>query len=253
MILYEAALDNNKRCEELTTHLLRELGFEFSGGARLKKQWPQFWHHTRITEWPWALDWFKPGMKVFDVGSDPLFSLLLLKEGATDITMHHTYCDTQNLGKGLLHSVGWVSLHDVWARHRDKLKMVWGDLDKLDLPSAGYDIVYNLSVMEHVEPDRWESWMEACWRILKPGGLLVMTCDYLVKEPDHGAEIDITNHPYYGWFISKPDYEHVAGVMPFSMALFDDTPEAAKPLVIPHPANPGGYYTVYGFVVRKAL
>lgn len=257
MLFRKLTSDGTKTCIDLTRYILSLFDLPLPNGVALEDCWQQFWHPTRTVEWPWALAWYEPGMKVLDIGSDPLFSLLLLREGATDVTLHHTSQDTQNLGKALIHSVGWVSLQDPWADNDRKLKMLWGYPDQFDIPDATYDIIYNLSVMEHVEPENWESWLEATWRMLKPGGLMVMTCDYLVKDASSGPSIDITNHPFEefflshsrcsSWFLSSvedipwhPDY----------IRMLEHDPSVLK---MQHPANPDGLYTVYGFAVRKVL
>lgn len=256
MILSHPTDRNVRQCIEMTRGLIWDLGI--STNVPISECWMQFWHVTRIIEWPWALNWIETGDKVFDVGSDPTFALHLLRDGVGDVTMHHTSVDTENLGQVLVHHHGWVSAALLFKRHDKKLKMVWGYPDQLDIPDATYDVVTNLSVMEHVEPENWKSWMAFCWRILKPGGLLVMSCDYLVTEPKDGPEIDITNHPYWEFFLNPRYFErfgfqhsmrHVPWHPEYEPKQFVDHPNV---LILGHPANREGKFTVYGFVVRKS-
>ncbi len=244
---------NVRNCVELTRQLLRE--FLHEPAVPVEQCWQQFWHMTRIVEWPWAIDWIEDGDKVFDVGSDPTFGLHCLRNGVVDFTMHHTCFDTEHLGRILIHSVGWITAAPIFRKHARKLKMVWGYPDQIDIPDETYDVVTNLSVMEHVEPENWRSWMDFCWRILKPGGLLVMSCDYLVGEhPDEGQKIDITNHPYWEFFSEKMGWgfqhsmTHVPWHPSYDPSQLVDDPDV---LVVSHPANRDGKFTVYGFVVRK--
>lgn len=235
---------------EMTKYLLEMLGLRLTGNARIEEAWIQFWHVTRIIEWPWALSFFKKGDKVFDVGSDPLFSLLLLREGAEDITLHHTSVDVPNLGKALVYSLGWVTLKDVWKCHDDKLKMVYGYPHQLDLMPEIYDTVFNLSVMEHVEAENWHSWMESTWRLLKPGGTMVMTCDYLLHS-EEGEPHGIINHRLNEFF-DAVDCEFLTPThhIPWHPDFQPSVLEGNEVLKI----TPDGQhysYTVYGFAVRK--
>jgi SAM-dependent methyltransferase len=240
-------------CAALTQVLLDDMNLFLKKGHTLAEKWNVFWHRTRVAEWPWALDWINPGTKVFDVGTDPHFALFLIDAGVEDVTMHHTVLDTQNLGKILLQTHGWVDASPAFKKHDRKLKMVWGYPDQLDVPDEIYDVVTNLSVMEHVEPENWRMWMEATWRWLKPGGLLVMSCDYLLEAAEDGPHVDIVNHPYWEFFSENEhkfltDERECPWHPQYKPELFVDNPELFR---VPHPANSKGIFTVYGFVVQK--
>lgn len=240
-----------QQCVDMTRYLFEVLGIRLSDESQeMEEVWSTFWHPTRIIEWPWALSWCDQDAKIFDIGSDPLFSLLLLVEGNREVTLHHTCEDVPNLGKALLHGVGWVDLEKAWRHYADKLKMVYGYPEQLDLAPEIYDVIFNISVMEHVEEENWFGWMDATWKLLKPGGRLVMTCDYLLKVPESGQVIDIINHPFEQFFNSL-DVEfltptaHIPWHEDFVPAILEEAAE------LTHPANEDGTYTVYGFAVRK--
>ena len=61
---------------------------------------------------------------------------------------------------------------------RDRLKIFWGTPDQFFGWDDTFDVIYNLSVIEHVEPENQRMWMENTWRVLKPGGRMVLTCDF---------------------------------------------------------------------------
>jgi len=251
MLLKSPTELNVQRCIEMTEPLLEELAL--STDVPIHLCWQQFWHMTRIIEWPWALEWIEPGQKVLDIGADATFALHCLRAGVGEVTMHHTAFDTEHLGRVLVHTVGWTRAHDIFRKLDRKLKLIWGYPDQLDVPDETYDVVTNLSVMEHVEPENWRGWMEFCYRVLKPGGLLVMSCDYLCGGQPEGVQIDITNHPYWEFFCDHRELmdgfmhsmTHVPWHPDFDPKVFEESMQVA------HPANRDGMFTVYGFVVRK--
>ena len=63
--------------------------------------------------------------------------------------------------------------HDLWPHH-DYVDVAW-DLDIIPwcFEDASFDKVVALDVMEHLTVDV-QQWLDECWRILKPGGQLVL-------------------------------------------------------------------------------
>lgn len=53
-------------------------------------------------------------------------------------------------------------------------------------PPATFDLVYSNSVLEHVRPEDLPALMRECWRVLRPGGLMV----HAVACNDHYAHFD---------------------------------------------------------------
>lgn len=64
-----------------------------------------------------------------------------------------------------------------------------GDFDPR-LPDAHFDVVFSVSVVEHVPPARLQSFFTDCARILKPGGLLLHAIDlYVFDQPNPRNEV----------------------------------------------------------------
>ncbi|MGD8313725.1 MAG: methyltransferase domain-containing protein [Syntrophobacterales bacterium] len=134
----------------------------------------QYTTYSRVWEYPWL--WSKleslkgQGLRVLDLGSErsPI-QWFLATQGfrviVSDINAQH-----------------WR----VWRRASKKLGLSLSrriiDAQNVDLPAASVDIYLSVSVIEHVE-DKVKAMMEAA-RVLRPGGLLIMTFD--ICEPDMG-------------------------------------------------------------------
>jgi SAM-dependent methyltransferase len=130
--------------------------------------------YSRIWEYPWL--WFQlnslkgSGLRVLDIGSERSpFAWFLATQGfkvtVSDVTANY-----------------WRT----WQRASHRLDVGVNkrilDAQDLDIPTASVDIYLSVSVIEHVT-DKAEVIMEAA-RVLRPGGLLVMTFD--ICEPDMG-------------------------------------------------------------------
>ena len=79
---------------------------------------------------------------------------------------------TLQLGCGIRPLQGAVN-HDKTAHH-DYVDVAW-DLDIIEWPwpDASFDKIVALDVMEHLRRDV-RVWLDECWRILRPGGQLVL-------------------------------------------------------------------------------
>jgi len=130
--------------------------------------------YSRIWEYPWLWLQLSPlearGARILDIGSETSpFPWFLGKRGleviVSDVTANY-----------------WRA----WRRAEKRLGVSVDkrilDAQDLDLPTAGLDVYLSVSVMEHV-PDKAEAIAEAA-RVLRPGGLLVMTFD--ICEPGMG-------------------------------------------------------------------
>ncbi len=120
---------------------------------------------------------------------------------------------TLQLGCGIRPLEGAVN-HDK-EKHSEFVDVEW-DLDNMPWPwqDEEFEKVIALDVMEHLKRDVNE-WLDECWRILKPGGLLVLKLpawDHPVshRDPTHRrlfhqdafAYWDKRTELYkdYGWF-----------------------------------------------------
>lgn len=138
-----------------------------------------FWHRTRVVEYPWVWKQIKSkAEKILDVGTNIQFWLPMFAMGY-DITIHHTSHDLHDMG-ACSTGVGWAS-----GAHylRDKpFKAIVGSPPDLDfVKDNSFDTILNVSVMEHVPPPHFEQWLDGLWRILKPGGRMICTCDWPVR------------------------------------------------------------------------
>jgi ADP-heptose:LPS heptosyltransferase/SAM-dependent methyltransferase len=134
----------------------------------------QYTTYSRIWEYPWLWSKLEPlkgqGLRVLDLGSErsPI-QWFLATQGfrviVSDISAQH-----------------WR----VWRRANKKLglslRRLIIDAQNVDLPAGSVDIYLSVSVIEHVE-DKVKAMMEAA-RVLRPGGLLIMTFD--ICESDLG-------------------------------------------------------------------
>jgi len=105
-----------------------------------------------------------------------------------------------NLGCGVRPMPGAVN-HDR-VRHAGYVDVAH-DLDILPWPWADeeFDRVYALDVMEHLKLDV-QQWLDECWRILKPGGLLALRVagwksPNSWRDPTHRRVFDVQSFDYW--------------------------------------------------------
>ena len=172
--------------------------------------------YSRLWEYPWAwsqLELLKGrGLQVLDVGSGrSAFPWFLAIQGFRVIVS-----DTR------------VDYWRLWgkANHRIKsiIKRQLLDVESLDLPTDSVDIYLSISVIEHV-PNKAKAIQEAA-RVLRPGGLLVMTFD--VCEPNMGMSFPRWNgralamHEFDVLFENNPWFESGLAELPWNT---DDIPD----------------------------
>jgi len=73
------------------------------------------------------------------------------------------------------------------ARRTNVTRIIYDDMTATTLPESSFDVIVAVEVLEHVEQDR--AFVQNVYRVLKPGGLFVMTTpngDFLANtNPDH--------------------------------------------------------------------
>lgn len=67
-------------------------------------------------------------------------------------------------------AVAWARQHIPWARCRP-----CQGLPPLDFPDAYFDLVYNHSVLTHLDESYQDAWLAELRRVVKPGGLVALS------------------------------------------------------------------------------
>lgn len=115
---------------------------------------------------------------------------------------------TLELGSGVHPTPG--AIHHDRIKHADYIDLAF-DLDVLPWPISdeAHDKIIALDVMEHLRLDI-NIWLNECWRILKPGGLLILRLPAYNnpvswRDPTHRRVFHPETFDY--WDKSKPLYQ----------------------------------------------
>src|SRR5579859_6629484 len=108
---------------------------------------------------------------VLDVGSPKLLGLYLGVKTAAELTL--TDISELNIDE---YKVIWQALN---KRARGSVDFLLQDARRLQFPGASFDVVYSMSVLEHIEGEGGDSAaLGEFLRVLKPGGLLVLSVPF---------------------------------------------------------------------------
>ena len=254
----------------MTSDLIQGTGLTSLAIQRQALNAGQFWHNTRLAEYPWVFNAVEPRGAILDIGTNPQATVHLLyrlakdgvaKPGFERLVSHHTHQDTRVLGVVPVGPFGWNSMDPVYKLHAKHHQIVFGYPNDLPLQPESFDMIYNVSVMEHVPSPHAKEWAFGIWRFLKPGGCIVMTCDHLVEHPAgyryEGHECThIENHPWWDWIqewgatIEAAEPADLPWHPEFDESIWMD-PDVWKE---PYPVAEGvqaPLYGVYGLVLRK--
>lgn len=219
------------------------------------------WHWSRKAEYPWA---WRTGFirgDVFDVGSSPQWLLALLsEETVTSVTAHFTHADTHRIPY-----MGWgenhVEMAQVYAQFAERLAFVWAvpSLFPRLLRPSSFDVVTSLSVVEHLPPADFEEWLEEPWRLVKPGGHMILTVDHFLTEQACAYRSPkphewIWNHYLWESIVARlPGAQLVAGEPREIPGHPDFDPGAMKDvdLLALRMTESGPLLGVYGLVLKK--
>lgn len=122
-------------------------------------------HPGKRWEYPWTLERAEAelveGARVLDVGAgDSIFPIYLASRGF-DVTAVDVAFDG---------SLG--------VRHGVDVAYVEADMSDLPLPSDGFDVVFCISVIEHLPDAAIPAALAEIRRVVRPGGALLLTTDY---------------------------------------------------------------------------
>jgi SAM-dependent methyltransferase len=141
---------------------------------------------SRMWEYPYAVltAGLEPGMKCADVGCGMSAFTVYLKEVAG--------CEVVGVDPDVFESgVKFVSF-GVSKEYLDRtgIRFVKSGLEKIDLPSDSFDRVFCLSVIEHLPHEGVREGAKELGRILKPGGLAIVTIDVNLLS-NFGRPLDV--------------------------------------------------------------
>lgn len=149
-------------------------------------------------EYPWAVVYgnFKPGMRVLDAGSGRgILQYYLARKGC-----RMSACDIDGFRSRkflklhrFFHRLRLAPAPDLTSRLRKNARFFGVEVDyhiepmqSLTWPDATFDRVYSISVLEHIQPPEEQlRAVQQMARVLKPGGLMLLTLDY-VERPTAG-------------------------------------------------------------------
>lgn len=154
---------NFKLLNDLTSHT-RHLGI---------KRFFQSTGYERCAEFPLVASRLEPlyskKFKYLDIGSgQSIFPTYLLKRTAWDITCVDKF--------------SWVQTQHEYARrvmgastYKHRFHVLEQDFLEMELPEASFDIVTNVSVIEHFEDDLDIAAIKKSAMLIKPGGIYILT------------------------------------------------------------------------------
>lgn len=184
---------------------------QFEVGKLLNSVWQEP-HWSRIYEYPWI--WchagFGSGQWVLDAaGGDSPLQHFMAKAGAQVVNVDLDEAAIKRApGARVLRSL--CDLHD--------LSKVFQD--------AVFDVVVCASVLEHKEAERPLDILNECWRVLRPGGRLLVT-------------FDVASYVRWNHHVDRAEAEKIVAFLGASLpALPDDVFKITLPEIDPAPDEP---------------
>ncbi|MFN2466254.1 MAG: class I SAM-dependent methyltransferase [Candidatus Dormibacteria bacterium] len=168
---------------------------------------------TREFEYPWAFQAtpLRAGMRAVELGASLTgFQFVLAQAGLEVLGVDPGDASTgaqDNALNAENHALLNAAFETSVSLHQERLENV-------SLPASSIDRVFCISTLEHIHPADLPSLLAEIWRILRPGGMLVLTIDLFLdlhpfataRENEWGTNIDIGN------FIQESRLQLVQGV-----------------------------------------
>ena len=166
---------------------------------------------TRRFEYPWAFEALRvePGLRVLEIGGG-LSGLQFVLDRAG--------CEVVNVDPGdELFNASWPPTAATMARLNKLLgtnvTMLNCFLHEAKFPDDSFDRVVSISVFEHIPEEILRGILSEVRRVLKPGGLLVITMDlFLDVQPFAAAESNMYGHNVSAkWIVDTSGLERIHG------------------------------------------
>ncbi len=195
------------------------------------------WDHRLLLD---AIAGHPKDAKILDLGCGNGFTLRMLAEaGYTELDG----IDTSLPARLLLSQMRWR-----WRKKtvRGPFRLHRGDFTEMNFRKLSYDLAFSISVIEHGV--RLAPFLEECFRVLRPGGLLFLTADYWHPK----IATDSSNHAFgRAWHIfSRDEMERllfVAEKVGFRLVEPGPIPACSQALVHWHKKD----YTLISLLFKK--
>jgi SAM-dependent methyltransferase len=141
---------------------------------------------TRLAEFEAAarsLD-LRPGLSLLDLASPKIFGLVLSRRFSLDAWLTDIWRDEVAAWKAWAECAGWAD---------PKIRFETRDARRTGFPDRTFDRVAAISVVEHIEGDGDSTAMSEIGRVLKPGGIAVISVPY-----SRGFKMKMTRSRLYG-------------------------------------------------------
>ncbi len=138
---------------------------------------------------PFAYVWREsqhfPNPQILDIGSPKVLSILLATK-----TPNHVYATDLDDEK----------IFTRWQRLAEALKLrnhvtQYQDARSLDYPNESFELIYSISVIEHIPESGDTEALGECYRVLKPGGILIIEVPYRKEREEIFLKYDSAGRP----------------------------------------------------------
>jgi 2-polyprenyl-3-methyl-5-hydroxy-6-metoxy-1,4-benzoquinol methylase len=134
-------------------------------------------HPSRTIEYPWVLEAIRgigrSGLRILDVGAGVnVLPLLLSDEGHFVTTVDSHRVERTETDRATWMEWGYLD----YSRLRPTITSIHGTFEKFTAV-APFDVIYSISVIEHLNADLRRSWLALMASQLAPGGRLLLTID----------------------------------------------------------------------------